>query len=102
MTGKQKLFYFISLHRTGLWVTALSLVLLLFPLVENNPYTLGITNLIAIHVDVEIRVDAAEHEESDKGPPDDGSSEVEAEHGAPFSIPATHVRIASSLPKTGR
>ena len=28
MTGKQKLFYFISLHRTGLWVTALSLVLL--------------------------------------------------------------------------
>lgn len=49
MTGKQKILYFISLHRTGLWVTALSLVLLLFPLVENNPYTLGLTNLIAIH-----------------------------------------------------
>jgi len=49
MTSKQKILYFISLHRTGLWVTALSLALLLFPLVENNPYTLGITNLIAIH-----------------------------------------------------
>ena len=49
MTGKQKLFYFLSLHRTGLWVTALSLVLLLFPLVEDNPYTLGLTNLIAIN-----------------------------------------------------
>jgi len=49
MTGKQKILYFISLHRTGLWVTALTLVLLLFPLVENNPYTLGVTNLIAIH-----------------------------------------------------
>ena len=49
MTGKQKLLYFISLHRTGLWVTTLSLALLLFPLVENNPYTLGISNLIAIN-----------------------------------------------------
>lgn len=49
MTRKQKIFYFITLHRTGLWVTALSLALLLFPLVENNPYTLGITNLIAIN-----------------------------------------------------
>ncbi len=49
MTGKQKIAYFISLHRTGLWVTALSVALLLFPLVENNPYTLGITNLIAIN-----------------------------------------------------
>lgn len=49
MTSKQKILYFISLHRTGLWVTVLSLSLLLFPLVENNPYTLGLTNLIAIH-----------------------------------------------------
>ncbi|SHJ52296.1 amino acid/amide ABC transporter membrane protein 2, HAAT family [Malonomonas rubra DSM 5091] len=49
MTGKQKILYFITLHRTGLWVTALSLLLLLFPLVEDNPYTLGITNLIAIY-----------------------------------------------------
>ncbi len=49
MTGKQKILYFITLHRTGLWVTALSLALLLFPLVEDNPYTLGLTNLIAIN-----------------------------------------------------
>jgi len=49
MTGKQKILYFISLHRTGLWVSALSLVLVLFPLVEDNPYTLGLTNLIAIN-----------------------------------------------------
>lgn len=50
MTSRQKITYFITLHRTGLWVTALSLVLLLFPLVEDNPYTLGLTNLIAINV----------------------------------------------------
>ncbi len=49
MTGQQKIIYFISLHRTGLWVAALALALLLLPLVEDNPYTLGITNLIAIH-----------------------------------------------------
>jgi len=49
MTDRQKFLYFIALHRTGLWVTALSLLLLVFPLVENNPYTLGLTNLIAIH-----------------------------------------------------
>jgi len=49
MTGQQKLLYFISLHRTGLWVSCLSLVLLVFPLFESNPYTLGLTNLIAIH-----------------------------------------------------
>lgn len=49
MTGRQKFLYFISLHRTGLWVVALSVGLVLFPLVEDNPYTLGLTNLIAIH-----------------------------------------------------
>lgn len=49
MTSKQKIIYFINLHRTGLWVTTLALALLLFPLVENNPYTLGLTNLIAIY-----------------------------------------------------
>ncbi|MDH3998075.1 MAG: branched-chain amino acid ABC transporter permease [Desulfuromonadales bacterium] len=49
MTSKQKILYFITLHRTGLWVAALSLALLLFPLVEDNPYTLGLTNLIAIY-----------------------------------------------------
>jgi len=49
MTSKQKFLYFLYLHRTGLSVTALSLALLLFPLVEDNPYTLGLTNLIAIN-----------------------------------------------------
>ncbi len=49
MTGKQKMIYFLYLHRTGLSVLALTLVLLLFPLVEDNPYTLGLTNLIAIN-----------------------------------------------------
>ncbi len=49
MTGKQKFCYFLYLHRTGLTVIGLSLALVLFPLVENNPYTLGLTNLIAIN-----------------------------------------------------
>ncbi|MCW8859720.1 MAG: branched-chain amino acid ABC transporter permease [Deltaproteobacteria bacterium] len=49
MTSKQKIFYFIYLHRTGLTVTGLSLALLLYPVFENNPYTLGLTNLIAIN-----------------------------------------------------
>ncbi|SEA37085.1 amino acid/amide ABC transporter membrane protein 2, HAAT family [Desulfuromusa kysingii] len=49
MTSKQKFLYFIYLHRTGLSVTGLSLALLLFPLIEDNPYTLGLTNLIAIN-----------------------------------------------------
>ncbi len=50
MTSKQKILYFIYLHRTGLTVIGLSVALLLFPLVEDNPYTLGSTNLIAINV----------------------------------------------------
>lgn len=49
MSARDKLFYFIYLHRTGLTVALLSAVLLLVPLFENNPYTLGITNLIAIN-----------------------------------------------------
>ncbi len=49
MTGRQKILYFIYLHRTGLTVTGLSLALLLYPLVEDNPYTLGLSNLIAIN-----------------------------------------------------
>jgi len=49
MTGRQQLLYFLSLHRTGLTVTAMAIVLLLFPLVEDNPYTLGLTNLVAIY-----------------------------------------------------
>lgn len=50
MTGKEKLFYFIYLHRTGLTVTALCTVLLAYPLFQDNPYTLGLSNLIAINV----------------------------------------------------
>lgn len=49
MSARAKFFYFISLHRTGLLVSLLTTVLLLFPLYENNPYTLGVTNLIAIN-----------------------------------------------------
>ncbi len=49
MPARDKFFYFIVLHRTGLTVILLSLVLLLFPLYADNPYTLGVTNLIAIN-----------------------------------------------------
>lgn len=49
MSARDKFFYFISLHRTGLLVSLLTTVLLLFPLYEENPYTLGVTNLIAIN-----------------------------------------------------
>ena len=49
MTGKQHILYFLSLHRTGLFVAIMAAALLLFPLVEDNPYTLGLTNLIAIN-----------------------------------------------------
>ena len=46
MTGRQQFLYFLTLHRTGLAVTLMAAALLLFPLVEDNPYTLGLTNLI--------------------------------------------------------
>ncbi len=49
MTSKEKLFYFIYLHRTGLTVAVLSTVLLVYPLFQDNPYTLGLSNLIAIN-----------------------------------------------------
>ncbi len=49
MTTKQNLLYFLALHRTGLTVGGLTLVLVLFPLIEDNPYTLGLTNQIAIN-----------------------------------------------------
>ena len=49
MSRRAGILYFIYLHRTGLTVTALSVALLLFPVFENNPYTLGLTNLIAIN-----------------------------------------------------
>jgi branched-chain amino acid transport system permease protein len=49
MTGTRKINYFIKLHRTGLCVIGLMLLLLLFPQITDNPYILGITNLIAIN-----------------------------------------------------
>jgi len=49
MSARDKFFYFLYLHRTGLTVILLSAVLLLYPFYENNPYTLGVTNLIAIN-----------------------------------------------------
>ena len=50
LTTRDNLLYFIYLHRTGLTVAGLSIVLLVWPLVENNPYNLGLSNLIAIYV----------------------------------------------------
>ena len=50
MTAKDNLFYFIYLHRTGLTVTALSVLLLVWPQIQTNPYYLGLSNLIAITV----------------------------------------------------
>ena len=50
MTAKEKFLYFIYLHRTGLTVLGLSMLLVAWPLVERNPYYLGLTNLIAIYV----------------------------------------------------
>jgi branched-chain amino acid transport system permease protein len=49
MTGRQNILYFITLHRTGLFVTLMAAGLLVFPHIESNPYTLGLTNLIAIN-----------------------------------------------------
>ncbi|BBO90234.1 branched-chain amino acid ABC transporter permease [Desulfosarcina ovata] len=49
MTTRDKLFYFLYLHRTGLTVFGISLLLLVWPLVERNPYNLGLSNLIAIY-----------------------------------------------------
>lgn len=49
LTTKDNIFYFIYLHRTGLTVTALSMLLLVWPLIESNPYNLGLSNLIAIY-----------------------------------------------------
>ncbi len=50
MNAKDKLFYFLYLHRTGLTVLALSTLLVVWPLIVSNPYNLGLSNLIAIHV----------------------------------------------------
>lgn len=49
MNSRDKIFYFLSLHRTGLTVLGLSLLLAVYPLVYGNPYILGLTNLIGIY-----------------------------------------------------
>ncbi|MBW2452732.1 MAG: branched-chain amino acid ABC transporter permease, partial [Deltaproteobacteria bacterium] len=49
MTLKDKTLYFVYLHRTGLTVWGLSLVIAVYPLCYGNPYILGITNLIGIY-----------------------------------------------------
>uniref|UniRef100_UPI000A8B0452 branched-chain amino acid ABC transporter permease n=1 Tax=Desulfosarcina cetonica TaxID=90730 RepID=UPI000A8B0452 len=49
LTTKDNILYFLYLHRTGLTVFGLSLLLLVWPLMERNPYTLGLSNLIAIY-----------------------------------------------------
>jgi branched-chain amino acid transport system permease protein len=50
MSTRENVFYFFYLHRTGLTVTALAVLLLVWPLIESNPYNLGLSNLIAIYV----------------------------------------------------
>ncbi len=50
MKRREHLSYFFRLHRTGLLVWGLTLALALFPLVEDNPYILGISNLAAINL----------------------------------------------------
>ncbi len=49
MTARDRLFYFCQLHQTGLTVLALSLLILIWPMIESNPYNLGLSNLIAIY-----------------------------------------------------
>ncbi|MFH0785968.1 MAG: branched-chain amino acid ABC transporter permease [Pseudomonadota bacterium] len=47
--GRNQLLYFLSLHRTGLLVGLLSIALIIYPCFQDNPYTLGLTNLIGIN-----------------------------------------------------
>jgi branched-chain amino acid transport system permease protein len=49
MNNRDKILYFIYLHRNGLTVLSLSLLLALYPLFYGNPYILGLTNLIGIY-----------------------------------------------------
>ncbi|MFZ0613335.1 MAG: branched-chain amino acid ABC transporter permease [Desulfobacterales bacterium] len=49
MTPKDTLFYFLYLHRTGLTVLALSILLMAWPLLVSNPYNLGLSNLISLY-----------------------------------------------------
>jgi len=49
MTSKDKLLYFLYLHRTGLTVGVLTIALAFYPLLWGNPYRLGVTNQIALY-----------------------------------------------------
>ncbi len=49
MNSRDKIFYFLYLHRTGLTVLMLTMVLAIYPLLYGNPYILGLTNLIGIY-----------------------------------------------------
>jgi branched-chain amino acid transport system permease protein len=48
MTPRDTIGYFIYLHRTGLTVLGLSALLLIWPILDSNPYHLGLSNLVAI------------------------------------------------------
>jgi len=49
MNNRDKILYFLYLHRTGLTVLVLTMVLAIYPLFYGNPYILGLTNLIGIY-----------------------------------------------------
>ena len=50
MRGWERARFFVIRHHTGLTVCGLSVVLLVTPLLVNNPYNLGILNLIGLYV----------------------------------------------------
>jgi branched-chain amino acid transport system permease protein len=54
MNRKDHILYFIRLHRTGLLVGTLAVALAVYPLFQNNPYYLGITNLIGVYLIVTV------------------------------------------------
>jgi branched-chain amino acid transport system permease protein len=49
MNSRDKILYFLYLHRTGLTVLVLTMALAIYPLLYGNPYILGLTNLIGIY-----------------------------------------------------
>jgi branched-chain amino acid transport system permease protein len=50
MTPRDRILYFLSIHRTGLSVCLLAVFLLTYPALVGNPYLLGISNLIAVYL----------------------------------------------------
>lgn len=49
MPRRDRIIYFTALHQAGLMVSLLTTVLLVLPILTDNSYTLGVTNLIAIN-----------------------------------------------------